>query len=616
MSVREYDALIESFRRGRVGRRQFVRRLLALGVGGPLLLEILAACQPQAAAPKPTAAAAPAQAQPTATAAAKAAAKRGGAGELKLLWWQAPTILNPHLAKGTKDFDAAAPVFEPLACFNQRGDLVPYLAASIPSLDNGLVAKDGSAVTWKLRKGVLFHDGKPLTADDVVFTWEYVADKETGATTAGLLKNVDKVEALADDTVKVSFKQPSPSWYLPFTTTSGSGSILPRHVYQQSKGANARTAPVNLAPVGTGPFKVTEFTPSDHVRYQAFDQYHEPGLPHFDTAYLKGGGDSESAARAVLQTGEFDWAWNIQATPDVLAPMLKAGKGKLNITPGGSIERILLNETDPNKEVDGERSSVKNPHPFFSDPKVREAFGLAVQRDVISQQLYGNTGRPTANLLNAPEKYVSTDTSWEFNLNKAASLLDQAGWKKGPDGIREKNGVKMSVLFATSVNAVRQKTQAVVKQALEQLGVKVELKATPASVFFSSDPGNPDTYAHFYSDMEMYTSSVGSPDPQNFFLRWVSWRIAQKANNWSGDNIVRYSSPEFDKLFKDAEAEMDPVKRGRLIVGMNDHVVKNTVEIPLVARNDVAAVSNRLSGYETSTWESDLWGVRSWNRAA
>jgi peptide/nickel transport system substrate-binding protein len=616
--TRYYDRLIEAFQRGKIDRRHFVNKMLALGIGGPLLLEILAACS--RAAPTPTPAPAPTTAPTTSsttsaaptTAPASATGKRGGSGELKLLWWQAPTILNPHLGKGTKDQDASTPVFEPLAYFNQQGELTPRLAESIPSLDNGLVAKDGSSVTWKLRSGVLFHDGKPMTADDVVFTWQYVTDKATGSVSAGLYKNVSKVEATDDHTVKVTFEKPTPVWFLALTSIGGS--ILPRHAYEKYKGAASRTSPLNQAPIGTGPFKVKEFKPSDHVNYVAFDQYHEPGLPHFDSIYMKGGGDAESAARAVLQTGEFDWGWNIQAEPDVLAQMEKAGKGKVNITPGGSIERILLNYTDPNKTVDGERSSVKAPHPFFTDPKVRQAFGLAVQRDVIAKQLYGAGGRATANILNAPEKFLSKDTSWSFDLKKAADLLDQAGWTKGSDGIREKNGVKMSVLFATSTTPVRQKTQAIIKQALEQLGVKVELKATSSDVFFSADQANPDTFEHFYSDMEMYTSGVGSPDPQNFFLRWVSWEIAQKSNHWSGDNIVRYNNPDFDKIFNQALNELDPVKRGRLIVAMNDHVVNNVVEVPVVARNGVAVVVNSLTGYHPSTWESDLWDVREWDR--
>ena len=174
----------------------------------------------------------------------------------------------------------------------------------------------------------------------------------------------------------------------------------------------------------------------------------------------------------------------------------------------------------------------------------------------------------------------------------------------------------MKLVYQTAVNPVRQKTQAIVKKAFEQLGIEVELKAVNAGVYFSSDPANPDTYSHFYADLQMYSFGPGSPDPQAHLNRFVSWQIAQKANNWSGRNVVRWSNAEYDRLWKQAETELDPVQRAALIIRMNDLLIDDVVLIPLVWRNGVRAVSHKLHGMELSDWDSDFWDLAYWYREA
>ena len=229
---------------------------------------------------------------------------------------------------------------------------------------------------------------------------------------------------------------------------------------------------------------------------------------------MKGGGDAVSAARAVIQTGEYDFAWNMQVEDEILQRLEKGGKGAVVITPGGNIEHIQLNSTDPWTEVDGERSSVKTKHPLLSDPAVRQALGMLVDRKSVEDHIYGRTGVATGNFLNNPERFRSKNTKWEFNVDKASQLLEAAGWKKGPDGIRAKDGKKLKFVYQTSINTPRQKNQAIVKQACQKAGIDVELKSVTASVFFSSDVANPDTYTKFYCDIQMYTTTMTQPDPE------------------------------------------------------------------------------------------------------
>src|SRR5881396_860088 len=420
--------------------------------------------------------------------------RRGGGGQLRVLWWQAPTLLNPHFATGTKDQDASRIFYEPLAGFDPDGNVVPILAAQLPSIENGGVARDGTWVIWNLKKGVVWHDGKPFTADDVVFNWEYASDPATAAVTIGSFKDM-KVQKIDSHTVKIAFDKPTPFWADAFVGVRGM--VIPKHLFEAFKGAKSREAPTNLKPVGTGPYRFVDFKPGDMVKGELNPGYHMPNRPYFDTIEMKGGGDAASAARAVIQTGEFDYAWNLQVEDEILKRMEQGGKGKADIVAGGNIEHIQLNNTDPWTEVDGERSSIKTRHPFLTDPAVRQALNLLVDRGSVQEQIYGRTGIATANFVNAPSRFVSKNTTWAFDIDRANQILDGAGWKRGADGIRAKDGKKLKVVYQTSINALRQKTQQIVKQACARTGIDVELKSVTANVYFSSDPANADTYSHF-----------------------------------------------------------------------------------------------------------------------
>ena len=285
------------------------------------------------------------------------------------------------------------------------------------------------------------------------------------------------------------------------------------------------------------------------------------------------------------------------------------------ITASGNIEHIQVNSTDPWTEVDGERSSVKTKHPLLSDPAVRQALGMLVDRKSVEDHIYGRTGVATGNFLNNPERVRSKGTTWEFNVEKASQLLETAGWKKGPDGIRAKDGKKLKFVYQTSINTPRQKTQAIVKQACQKAGIDVELKSVTASVFFSSDVANPDTYTKFYCDIQMYTTTMTQPDPETFMNQFTSWEVATKENKWQGRNITRWTSEEYDKAFRAAEGELDPIKRSALFIRMNDLACQNQVVIPVVYRPRVAAISSKLRAH-ISGWDTDMGILKDWYREA
>jgi peptide/nickel transport system substrate-binding protein len=595
MNENEVRKSIAEVKQGTLSRRSFMQTMAAIGIAAPVASQILLwndVAMADATLPyKPT--------------------KPGGGGPLKILLWQAPTLLNPHFALGTKDQIASRVFFEPLAGWDKDGNLFPCLAAEVPSKQNGSLAADGMSVIWKLKQGVKWHDGKPFTADDVVFTWQYAADLATAAYTTGSYKDI-KVEKIDDHTVKVIFKSPTPFWADPFVGSVGP--ILPKHHFGDYAGAKSREAPGNLKPVGTGPYRFVEFKPGDLIRAERNPDYHVKNQPHFDTLEIKGGGDAVSAARAVLQTGEYDYAWNMQVEEEVLKRMEASGKGKLDVTPSGNVEFIVLNTTDPWTEVDGERSSTKTKHPTLSDPAVRRAINLLIDREAIQKFIYGRGGVATASFVNAPAQFKSSKLKYEFDVDKANKILDDAGWKKGADGIREKDGKKLKYVFQTSTNAPRQKTQAIIKQACQKAGIEIELKSVTPSVFFSSDVGNPDTYSKFYADLEMYNTTQPQPDPERFLNQCVSWEISTKDNKWLGRNVSRWSDPEADKAYKAAQNELDPIKRAALLIKVDEIFCEANVFLPLLSRNIVGAGVNNLM-VDISGWDVTTWNLASWYRS-
>ncbi len=596
MTEDDLRRLLARVKDGRLSRRGFVKRMAAVGFTAPMATQLLAITG-----------AAPAAAQ---SVPAYKPTRRGGGGQLKVLYWQASTLLNPHFASGTTNQDASRVFYEPLAGWAADGTLHPILAAEIPSRENGGLAADGRSVTWKLKRGVKWHDGQDFSADDVVFNWEYAKNPQVATVTSGSYRDVNVVK-VDDHTVRVEFNQPTPFWADAFVAVSGM--IIPKHLFKDYAGSNSRDAPTNLRPVGTGPYKFVSFAPGDNLRGELNPNYHLDNRPYFDTLEIKGGGDAVSAARAVLQTGDFDYAWNMQVEDQILKRLEAAGKGRVNVVEGGSIEFVQLNTTDPNREVDGERSSIKTEHPAFRDPAVREAMALLIDRGALERFIYGRGGPATANFLNNPPRFRSPNMRWEFSIEKANQILDRAGWNRGSDGIRAKDGVRLKFVYQTSVNAPRQRTQAIYKQAAQRAGIELELKSVTASVFFSSDVANPDTYTKLYADMQMYTTTMPQADPERFMNQYVSWEVSQKANNWQGRNIVRWRNEEYDRIFREAQGELDPVKRAALFIRMNDLIVSSHHIIPLVKRPTVSSSLNSLRPV-LSAWDLTMWLLSDWYR--
>ena len=543
-------------------------------------------------------------------------AERGSDGHVNVLFWQAASILNPYLSAGSKDVYTSSLILEGLAGFDEKGAIFPRLAEDIPTLANGGVSADLTTITWKLKPGLMWSDGTPVTSADAKFTYEYCIHPEGGCAELPKFDGIKSVETPDDLTIAITFNGPKPNPYNAFV-----GALVPilqRAQFANCLGAAAPTCTEqNFNPIGTGPYRVTSFKTNDTIELEANPNYRDAAKPAFATMTVKGGGDAEAAARAVMETGEFDYAWNTQVNPELQTQMAAGGKGMFVNVFATTTERLELNLTDPSPDLaEGERSTVKHPHPILTDMNVRKALSMALDRQTLVDVGYGAAGKVTCNVIPAPDAYASGNTDCVAqDMAGAKALLDAAGWVPGADGIREKDGKKLHLLYQTTVNPVRQDFQALIKSWWTDLGVDVELKAIDASVFFGGDAGSPDTYQKFYADVEMFANNFDGTDPEAFMAGYRCSDIPGPDNQWQGNNINRFCDPAYDALVSELSQTGDVAKRVELAKKMDAMVSTDSFTvIPMVNRGSLSAASNTLGGVIINGWDTELWNVQDWTR--
>jgi len=542
--------------------------------------------------------------------------ERGRDGEVKIIYWQAASIMNPFLSGGTKDVEAASLVLEPLMRFDETGALVPWLVDEVPTVENGGVSEDLTSITYKITDGITWSDGTPFTSADVKFTHEYCTAEGGGCAQATKFVGIESIETPDDLTVTVNFEGPTP---YPYSAFNGAESpILQAAQFADCLGPKApECTDQNFKPIGTGAFKVDEFRTNDVAVLSMNENYRDPAKPAFSKITLKGGGDATASGRAVMETGEYDYAWNLQLAPDVIAQMEEGGKGTPVAGFGTLVERIMLNNTNPDSSLSDEERSVIRPHPFLGDKAVYTALSMAIDRPLLVEVGYGQAGRVTCNWVPAPEAYASTSmTCDEQDIEGAKKMLEEAGFKDTDgDGVRETpDGVPMNILYQSSTNAVRQDFQALIKDWWEQIGLSVELRNIDASVFFGGDPGSPDTFQKFFADVEMYANNFPGTDPQAYLGNGVCDAAPSPDTQWQGENISRFCMEEYDELHAELTKTADLAERGRIAKELNDMAVQNGMMIPLVDRGRLSAHANSLGGVVLNTWDSELWNVADWYR--
>ncbi len=611
MSQTSLGSLYAAFKCGDINRRTFLQRGAALGISAGLLTSLAANT---ASAQDATPAATPQGSMfPDAGTENQ---ERGSAGELRVLAVQAASSLSVHNATGGKDISAGMVISEPLLSYDGDGALVPILAQEVPSLENGLLANDLGSATFNLKPDVVWSDGTPFTANDVKFTWEWNIDPANQSIDRVSWEIISDVEVVDDLTCTITFDPPTFGWFQP--CAGNIGALYPAHFWAESDDVAQTNIDFSLSPIGTGPYKLQEFKPNEEVTYVANETFREANKPAFSTFVLRGGGDPTTSIQAVTIGDEWDLAFTLMIDPETLASII-GNEGEVLGALGTGVEKIQVNFSDPNTEVNGQKSEVNTPHPFLTDDAVRKAMSMAIDRDQIAEKLYGSPA--TSNMLVGLTAFESPNTEFVYDPAAAEAVLEEAGWVMGAEA-REKDGVELALVFTSTVNQRRQRTQAVVKANLEAIGFKVELNQVDGSIFFDGDIENTQNFTHFYSDLQMYTDGATSAYPVNYMKYWYAGpdneNVAQQGNGYSGTNKTRWVSAEYDAAFDELVALVDPADVAAQFILLNDMVVENVVEIPLVQTfADLFAINHRIrkENVVVSPFGDLYWNLANWNLA-
>ena len=441
------------------------------------------------------------------------------AGTLVVGYTQEAVNFNPLLYVNTGVETAVEfAVFDSLWKIDDTGTFIPNLAVEIPTKENGGVSADGLTWTMKLRPGVKWHDGTPFTAKDVVFTYQTMINPKIAVRGRAGHDRVKEFVAIDDLTVKATLGEP----FAPYLVVWQKTSIIPAHLLADVPDMN--TAAFNTQPVGTGPFRFKARVAGDHIEFEGYPDYHGEG-PHLSTLVQKYVPDQQ-VLYAQFQTGQVG-VLDLQGLPPELLPRARQLPNKTMANTSTSfVEFIYFNCGKPQ----------------FSDKRVRKALYLAMDKRTLIDKLYYGVPVRTLSYLPADHwAYNAALTDPGHDPAKAAAMLDEAGWKVGSDGVREKDGVKLSFTISTTAgNKSRERSQQFLQQNLKSLNVDMQIINMPASVVWGVYTVN----SHF-DTLQVAWDPLLYPDP-DYGARIMSDQIPAKGG--SGANYVQYENKEIDDL--------------------------------------------------------------------
>jgi peptide/nickel transport system substrate-binding protein len=499
------------------------------------------------------------------------APRRGGQVVVGLS--QEPQNFNPVMPWIEVQRGIHMDVFDAPWKLDPAGTLVPNLATEIPALANGGIAPGGLAYTIRLRRNAKWHDGQPLTARDVVFTWQTIMNpKVTAFSTVGY-DQIASMDAPDDFTVKFTLKEP----YAPIMAVLSDMYVVPEHILGKSADINKDDFNTKR-PVGSGAFRFVDWTPGDHITLEANRAYHGPG-PYLDRLLYKYIPDL-TVMFTQFKTGEID-VTGTQGIPVDLYPEAKklpAASAKVLVTPSTTYESVALNFLNP----------------LFQDRRVRQALYSGMdKKPIVDKILLG--------LVQEAETYVPPQ-SWaydprvkgahKYDPDRAKELLERAGWKMGPDGIRVKSGQRLAFDNSTTAgNKVREQIQQVLQQQWRQIGAEMRINNMPASVLFGD----------FYRLSRFQSVLIGiamGPDPDHTYRIHGNY-IPVKGGK--GRNGIAYNNPEVNRLLDAGVREVDRAKRKAIYAKLQEVLLIDLPHLPIYHYIGLTGVKPQLQGYEPNS---------------
>ncbi|MGO4333493.1 peptide ABC transporter substrate-binding protein [Labrys sp. KB_33_2] len=515
---------------------------------------------------------------------ALAAGKDKPSGQMVISFSQEPTVFNPHLLHIEVDEGIHYSVFNPLFDVDPEGKFTPSLAVEVPSVENGGISADGLSWKVKLRDGVKWHDGKPFTAEDVKFTLELMVDPNFRSWRRTGHEHVRDIKVVSPTEITWRMEKA----FAPYPSILASTFIVPKHIL--SEAADKNTAPFNNAPVGTGPFKWSKRVAGDYIELAANEDYFGEG-PYLERVVYKYIPDM-TVMYTQFKTGDVDLVGLQWITADHYEEA-KTLEGKIvTVVPNGTIESVAFNMERPQ----------------FKDPAVRKALYHALDKKTIIEALYYGLPTPTESYMPQQSYYYNPDLpKQEYDPEKAKKVLDEAGWVPGADGIRAKDGVRLSFSNSTTAgNHLREQAQQFMQQSFKDVGVEMTISNLPPAVMW----GDYWMMSKFDSVVVGLNFLTGpDPDTSDYFMSTSSG-----AKGGNGQNTWQYANPEVDRLLKEAGNLFVPEERRKLYFKIQEIM---RTDLPFLPMYQYATVRGRKKGVEgflpNINNRIDSWNVNTWH---
>ncbi|MCG8347432.1 MAG: ABC transporter substrate-binding protein [Chloroflexales bacterium] len=528
--------------RATMSRREFLRRSVGIGVSASVTGAVLAACGGQSgsatgpttpAEPSPTLPAIPTAAQATTPVPAADSGATTTGGTIVFMGHQEVAGLSPDDSGPTVQWVMVTSIHNALLELDENYVIEPVLA------DSYEVSPDGLTYTFNLRQGVQFHDGVEFTAKDVKYTFEFYGNPENAASIANNFRGIDTIETPDDYTVVIKLQEPNAALLTQAATTF----IVPQHYHSKVGQDVYRTAPI-----GTGAFKLKEWRAAEVTELDAFDD-HFRGRPKIDI--LRQNVVPEPSVRAIaLESGEADSSvW----------PMLVEDNLRFAENPDFTTYRTA--------SVSVNHFPLNNQLPQLSDKRVRQAMMHAIDRQrVIDDVFQGTAVVAHTNISPALEFWHNPNVKqYEYDLDQAAALLDEAGWTMGEDGIREQDGVKLSFTCTVITGDQARRPEAeLVQQLLKDAGIDMQIEEAPiASILEGLRKGTLEASLYNWT----YGGFNGEPD------------AAVTLRSDGGNNFSQFQNERVDELLDLGLSEVDPEKRQAIYFEIQEIVAE---EVPFL----------------------------------
>lgn len=551
--------------------------------------------------------AAPAVPAPSTEEAAPAEPATGGGGTVTLIIPEEPTTLNYFGGEAAIIRQVAeATSMTGLVTINEKGEFVPMLAAELPTGENGGLSDDHLTVTWKLKPGLKWSDGEPLTSDDIKFTWEVLSNPESGAlvgTTA--FDQIVSVDTPDELTAVLTYSTPYPGYMDQFAY-----GLLPRHATGEP--ADMVNWEWNRKPVGAGPFVVTEWVSGQSITLERNPYYFEEGKPYLDRLVYRIVPEPAAQTAMMLQGEAQVHLWPGENEADY--NKLMAGKAKQVLAPGIWNTAIDFNLSAP---FDGDPGPTP-PHPILGDLRVRQAIAHAIDYETLVHDVLQDTVAPSTNPFAYGWYKCDLPNPYPYDVEKAKSLLEEAGWVEGPDGIRvaqgamyAPDGTRLSLELQGYTNFEPiQRTEEFVVENLKAVGIEARIQNYDFSIIFGTYE---DRSPRMVGDFDMLLFDRGfTIEPHGYNKEAYTSTNIPTDENPVGSNYFRWVNPEVDAALEVAGSNFDLETRKQAYCKIAEQIHKDVPQVYLYVFQDGYGFADNLEGYTVSTWGSMVWGAQNW----